>query len=484
MSPCFGFSSTESHNVPTRTAFNVIYSGINSTCRTVLIAGAGYVSLPVGDILAKNGAKVIFGCRTLKTAQQVAAKVTGGKASAIELDVRNAQQLSDAVAKCDLVVSLVPPPDHPHIVEAAIKHKVPALTTSYVSPEMAALEPRVKEAGILVMNEIGLDPGLDHLWAVKCLEDIVAAGGKCTSFESYCGGLPAPECSDNALGYRFSWSSSGVLRALNRVAKYKQDGKTLELGGVDLMSSAKRFVTPFKGYAFECYANGDSLPYDTRYPGLKDAHTIVRGSLRYEGFASICKCLIQLGFLDMTEQDFLKSPMSWNEATAKIIGAKSSSEQELAHTVLAKAQFSGASERDAVLRGLKEIGIFSAASKTIPQREPSAFFTLCALLEQSCMYGAGQRDLIFLQHTFHVDKKDGGKSVVMATLAEYGDPEGHSAMAKLVGTPAAVACLAILRGEIADSGLLSPVTERVARPLREALEREFGITMNEVELPA
>ena len=439
------------------------------------------VSRPVGDILARHRVKVIYGCRNFETAQRLARQVGSG-ASAITLDVKKKEQLEEALKNVDLVVSLVPPPDHPFVIEGAIARKIPVLTTSYISPEMQATDERCKAAGIPVLNEIGLDPGLDHLYAVKILQNLVDEGHKCTEFLSFCGGLPTPECSDNPLGYRFSWSPAGVLRALLRVAKYIENGKEVHLSGVELMASAKRFEIPYKGYAFECYANGDSIPYRERYPGLLEADTVVRGTLRYEGYAELCTYLIHMGYLSMEEQEFLKKPIPFVEATAKVVGAASATEPEILATLSSKVSFSDDKAKARVLKGLRELGLFSQTAIT-PQMEASPFYTLCALLEQKCAYTAGDRDLVYLQHTFHVTKRDGTKSVLNATLLDYGDPEegGYSSMARLVGTPAAVGCLAILRGEIKGTGMLAPVTEELAAPLRKILDEEYGINIVESE---
>jgi saccharopine dehydrogenase (NADP+, L-glutamate forming) len=470
--------------------------------RSVLIAGAGYVSAPVATILASQGIHVVFGCRKLATAEKAARALSSkypGQSSALRLDVRDPSSLNAALQGQSLVVSLVPPPDHPAVIEAAIVHRVPCVTTSYVSPEMAALDQRAKEAGVLVMNEIGLDPGLDHLWAVKCLEDIAAdADSECISFESYCGGLPAPECSDNALGYRFSWSSAGVLRALNRVAMFLEDGTEKKLSRIGLMESARKFETPYKGYAFECYANGDSTPYAKRYPGLATARTIVRGTLRYEGFAAISKALIHLGFLDQNEQEIFGTERPWSEATAHMLGLTPLKQRaELLQAVLQNCEplFGNNDVTARVLNGLKEIGLFDTERKLTPQKyeKQSPFFALCALLEESCMYWPGMRDMVFLQHTFVVrNKAHGGQKIKMATLVDYGDDgkgkgDGYTGMARLVGTPAAVACLRILRN--ADelhglAGMVSPVSENIARPLRETLLKDYGIGLVETERSA
>lgn len=227
---------------------------------------------------------------------------------------------------------------------------------------------------------------------------------------------------------------------------------------------------------------GDSIPYRYRYPGLEKASTIVRGTLRYEGYAELCSSLIQIGYLSLEKHDFLRNPIPFAEATAKVIGAHSTAEPEIINVLSSKVKFRNPQAKETVLRGLKELGLFSQSPIT-PQADPSPFNTLVALLQQKCAFEQGQRDLVYLQHSFHVDKRDGSKSVLNATLVDYGDSRegGYSSMARLVGTPAAVGCLAILKGQIADTGIIAPVTEKIAAPLREVLENEYGITMIETE---
>lgn len=189
-----------------------------------------------------------------------------------------------------------------------------------------------------------------------------------------------------------------------------------------------------------------------------------------------------MGYLSEDEQDFLRKPIPFVEATAKIVGAASATESGILEALSEKTTFSTSQEKSRVFRGLRDLGLFSQLPIT-PQAEASPFYTLCALLERVCALRKGDRDLVYLQHTFHVDKKNGGKSVLNATLIDYGDPQegGYSSMARLVGTPAAVGCLAILRGEITETGMLAPVNEKLAAPLRKILEEEYGITMVESE---
>jgi saccharopine dehydrogenase (NADP+, L-glutamate forming) len=232
------------------------------------------------------------------------------------------------VAKVDLVVSLIPYTFHTAVVRSAIRMKRNVVTTSYVSAAMLELEQEAKEAGITVMNEIGLDPGIDHLYAMKTINEVHEAGGKIVSFLSYCGGLPAPEVSDNPLGYKFSWSSRGVLLALMNSAKYYKDGEIEEITGPQLMGSAKPYSI-YPGFAFVAYPNRDSTEYKERY-NIPEARTIIRGTLRYQGFPEFIHVLVDIGFLNEDEKDFLRPSgdlLSWKEVTKLILGGKSAAEE-------------------------------------------------------------------------------------------------------------------------------------------------------------
>ena len=352
------------------------------------------------------------------------------------------------------------------------------VTTSYVSPAMQELEPKVKEAGITVMNEIGLDPGIDHLYAVKTIEEVHKAGGKVTSFLSYCGGLPAPEASDNPLGYKFSWSSRGVLLALGNAAKFYKDGKIQEIAGPDLMSTAKPYFI-YPGFAFVAYPNRDSSPYRERY-NIPEAQTVIRGTLRYQGFPEFVKVLVDIGFLSENKHDFLKKDITWAEATQKIIGASSQKESDLVWGISSKTKFSDTAEKQRIMDGMKSLGLFSN-DKITPRETP--LDTLCATLEQKMQYEEGERDMVLLQHKFEIQNKDGTKETRTSTLVEYGDPKGYSAMAKLVGVPCAVACLMVLDGRISQKGILAPVKWDIAELLLLELKSKYGIELKEVTLP-
>ncbi|PHH71634.1 hypothetical protein CDD82_6398 [Ophiocordyceps australis] len=445
--------------------------------QSVLMLGAGFVTRPTLDILTQSGISVTVAiARQASRSRESAKKLCAGinKATPITLDVNDQEALDAEVAKHDLVISLIPYTFHATIIKSAIRNKKNVVTTSYVSPAMMELDQQCKEAGITVMNEIGLDPGIDHLYAVKTIDEVHKAGGKILSFLSFCGGLPAPEASDNPLGYKFSWSSRGVLLALRNAAKIYQGGKIVEISSKDLMGTAKPYFI-YPGYAFVAYANRDSTPYKQRY-GIPEAQTIIRGTLRYQGFPQFIRVLVDTGFLEETPKEILSKPVTWREATQAIIGAPSASPSDLEETIVRLATFDSPEDQQRILSGLRWIGIFSE-DKIMPRGNP--LDTLCATLEQKMQFEAGERDMVLLQHKFEIEHKDGSRETRTSTLVEYGDPKGYSAMAKLVGVPCAVAVKQVLDGTLSEKGILAPMTAKINAPIMKELKEKYGIELVE-----
>ncbi|KZZ95468.1 saccharopine dehydrogenase [Moelleriella libera RCEF 2490] len=441
------------------------------TQQSVLMLGAGFVTKPTLDVLTKAGIPVTVACRTLKTARELSGD--NKLATPTTVDVLNDDALDAEVAKHDLVISLIPYIYHVNVIKSAIRKKKNVVTTSYVSPAMMELDQQCKDAGITVMNEIGLDPGVDHLYAVKTIDEVHAAGGKILKFLSYCGGLTAPEDSDNPLGYKFSWSARGFLLALKNRAVILQDGKVVTVEGKDLMGTAKPyFIMP--GYAFVAYPNRDSTPYAQRY-NIPEAQTIIRGTLRYSVFPSVIKTLVNLGFLEETPVKALESPIPWKEATQAVIGTASSDPEELKAAIIAKNKFDSDEDRDRILSGLQWIGLLSD-EKITPRGNP--LDTLCAVLEQKMQFEEGERDMVMLQHKFLIEHKDGSKETRTSTLVEYGNST-YSAMARLVGIPCAVAVQQILNGTLSEKGILAPMTPKINNPIMKELKEKYGIEMKE-----
>merc|ERR1711939_1214400 len=433
-----------------------IQSKLGYSSKKALLLGAGFVTRPTVQILADAGVEVTDACRTLESAKKLCEGIKNTRP--ISLDVTKDADLDAAVENSDLVISLIPYTFHATVIKSAIRKKKNVVTTSYVSD---------------AMNEIGLDPGIDHLYAVKTIEEVHKAGGKITSFLSYCGGLPAPEASDNPLGYKFSWSSRGVLLALRNAAKYYKDGKVVDIEGKDLMGAAKPYFI-YPGYAFVAYPNRDSTPYKERY-NIPEAQTIIRGTLRYQGFPEFVHVLVDMGFLSDEPVAALKEPISWKEATQKILSATSSSEQDLKWAIASKTTFKDTEEKNRLMAGLSWVGIFSD-EKIIPHGNP--LDTLCATLEKKMQFEEGERDFVMLQHKFEIENKDGSKETRTSTLVEYGDPKGYSAMAKLVGVPCGVAVKQVLDGTISEKGILAPMSSKINDPLMKELKK-YGIELVE-----
>ncbi|KAL0948362.1 hypothetical protein HGRIS_010944 [Hohenbuehelia grisea] len=439
----------------------------NKPKKKILLLGSGFVARPCAEYIVRDPSnELTIACRTLDKAQSLASGLPD--TTAISLDAADAAALEAEVAKNDLVISLIPYTHHADVIKAAIKGKTHVVTTSYISPAMRALDEEAKKAGIVVLNEIGLDPGIDHLYAIKTIDEVHEKGGKIKEFHSYCGGLPAPECSGNPLGYKFSWSSRGVLLALLNAASYLAEGKQLDIAGQDLMGYAKPyFISP--AFAFVAYPNRNSVPFREFY-NIPEAQTVVRGTLRYQGFPEFIKALVDLGWLDATTKDWLKDGLTWAEVMQRTIGANSSDEQSLVSHVKSVCNFPSESEATRIISGLRWIGLFS--SETVKPRGGNLLDTLCAQLEDLMQYEEGERDLVMLQHKFIVEWKDGKTDILTSTLEAYGVPGGHSAMALTVGLPCGIATQLVLDGVLSMTGVHAPYTKEICDPIRAILESE------------
>lgn len=447
--------------------------------RKVLLLGSGFVAKPTVDILsATEGVQVTVACRTLEKAKELA----GENASAISLDVTKEDQLDAAVSDHDLIISLIPYIYHASVVKSAIKFKKNVVTTSYISDALKELEDQINEAGILVFNEIGLDPGLDHLYAVKTIDEVHKAGGQIKSFISYCGGLVAPEDANNPLGYKFSWSARGVLLALRNSALFYKDGKKVDVDGPQLMAYTTPYtINEFTEKKLVCYPNRDSTVFRELYH-IPEADTVIRGTLRFDGFPEFIKVLVDLGLLKDEESEIFAKPIGWNEALKEYLGADSSSEKDLIAAIESKTTFADDAAKNTIIDGFKWFGLLSD-KVTTPRGNP--LDTLCALFESMLQLEKGERDLVLLQHKFGIVNADGSEETRTSTLVDYGAPTGtgYSSMAKLVGTPCAVAAQLVLKDELpVKKGLIAPYSPEINDPIMKTLKDEYKIFLEEKTL--
>ena len=284
--------------------------------KKVLVLGAGLVTGPlVHYLLDQEDFQVKVASRTVEKAQKLVGTAKNGIAE--RLDVSDEKALEKLISEADLSISLLPYIYHPLVAKLCIKHKKLMVTASYVKDEMKALDEEAKRAGVILLNEIGVDPGIDHMSAMQVINRIRANGGKLVSFSSYCGGLPAPDANDNPYGYKFSWSPRGVILAGKNPARYLKDGEIVDIPGEDLFSH--HWPVKIAGFGeLEGYPNRDSLPYIETY-GVKGVKNMFRGTLRYPGWCETMKKIAELGLLDEAERNDLAG-LTFADLTAKLIG--------------------------------------------------------------------------------------------------------------------------------------------------------------------
>lgn len=435
--------------------------------KKILLLGAGLVVKPLVDyLLSDPGVSMTVATRTVSKAEKLVQGKTNGTAMTLLVD--DAAELDRLVAGHDLVISLVPYAYHAAVARCCIKHKKQMVTTSYLSPPMVALNAEAEAAGIIVLNEIGLDPGIDHMSAMRVIDDVHKKGGKIASFESYCGGLPAPEANDNPYGYKFSWSPKGVVMAGRNAARFLKNGTVEKVAGEDLFDH--NWPKPIEEIGdLEAYPNRDSVPYVETY-GIGETKTMLRATLRYPGWCRTLKKIVDLGFLDDQERD-LKG-LSFADLVRQRINAPASA--DLAE---ATAAHLGIKVDSDVMQRLTWLGLFG--KEPLPVERGSNLEILAERMLSLMPYGEKERDMIILHHDFVAEYPDGGrKEKITSSLIGFGIPGGDSAMSRTVSLPAAIATKLILDGKITRRGVCIPVESAIYTPVLNELER-LGIECRE-----
>ncbi len=434
--------------------------------KKIFVAGAGLVVRPlVGYLLGQPDFQVEVGDVEPDRAARLVAGHPRGKA--VTLDIQDAAALRERIAGADLVVSMVPYTFHPVIGRMAIDLGKPMVTASYVGPAMKALDEDARKKGVILLNELGLDPGIDHMEAMRVIHGIKEEGGKVLGFVSWCGGLPAPEANTNPFGYKFSWSPKGVLLAGKNSARYLEDGKVVFIPSEKLFESCRTISVPGCGN-FEGYPNRDSVSYAEAY-GIPEAKTMLRGTLRYSGWCATMKKIGDLGLLDQTERN-LKG-MTY----AGLV-------RELAHAGpgagLGKAVAAslGLEPGSAVMKRMEWLGLFE--ERPIPAGTGTALDALAALMVEKLRYEEGERDMIVLQHEFLASRPDGSTERIVSTLIDHGIPHGDSSMSRTVGLPAAIGARLILEGKIRKTGVQTPLDPTIYEPILTELSRQ-GVVFRE-----
>lgn len=422
-----------------------------------LVLGTGLVAEPMIEYLNRNsGNHITVVGYTLLEAQSLAGKYESVKA--LQADVSDKEMLNTLVIGCDVVVSLVPAHFHLLIAKVCIKHKVNMVTASYQIPEMKTIAEDAKTADICILNEIGLDPGIDHLAAMEIIDKTHESGESIESFVSWCGGIPAPESNDNPLSYKFSWEPRGAIMVLLNDAVYQKNQQVIKIAGADLMRWSQ--AIEIDGMNLECYPNRESVSYKNIY-GITEVKDIIRGTLRYRGFCDIFQDVKNLGLMQV-ESGKVANNISWKHYLAKLNDNKSI---ETIKTSISETSY----------QALKWLGVFS--DQLVAQKNCS-LDALCELMLEKLNYQSKDKDLVILQHKFVIKKPDNSRYFITSTLKKLGDSNGYTAMAKTVGYPVAIASQLIADNIITSKGLLLPVTQEIYQPMLELLKNE-GIYFEE-----
>ncbi|OAD69755.1 hypothetical protein PHYBLDRAFT_116084 [Phycomyces blakesleeanus NRRL 1555(-)] len=432
--------------------------------KTVLLLGSGMVAGPlVEHLLKRPDVRVVVASNMANEAKALVAN--HDRAESVGLDISNGSQLSGLVSKADVVVSFVPAFLHPKVAKVCIQERKHMVTASYVSEEMQELDDLAKKAGVLIMNEVGLDPGIDHMSAMKIIDESKRRGSKIRSFISWCGGLPAPEASNVPLGYKFSWSPRGVLTASGNTATYWTGGKRFTIPGESLLRQHFPAVrTSYKGFVFEGLANRDSLSYVDTYGlgDLSDMDTMFRGTLRYQGYSDVLYGFKKLGFLDQTSQ--LSKCTSW-----VYILKKGENTQDRTDAMVLKLGLPKDHPMvEKVLDAMQALSSPQMNQVQFPQNV-SPLDAFSVLLAHQLQYLPGERDMVAMHHEFGIEHSSGKKETVTSTLIHYGN-DHHTAMAKTVGLPAAMTTELVLDNKIPERGILRPTSSHVYLPVLDQLE--------------
>lgn len=433
--------------------------------KKILILGAGLVSKPGVTFLLENGFDVTVASRTVEKAQKIIQGFENG--NAVQLLVEDADALDALVQENEIIVSLLPWTLHVTVAKACLKYNKYMATTSYVSEDMKKLDSEVKSKNLLFLNEIGVDPGIDHMSAMKIIDEVHDKGGKIKHFYSICGGLPAPDDNDNPFGYKFSWSPKGVVLASKNSARFLENGKEINIKGEDLFLNYRLETVEGLG-EFEIYPNRDSIPYKNIY-GLNDAQTIMRGTYRNKGWCDTLKKIVDLGLVDDSPLESLKDA-TFKKMMADIAGVAASDD-----VVAAVAQKAGIEKDHFVIKNLEWLGLFR--DDAVP-----GFDNRLDILSQKLMdklsYKDGEKDMLLMRHTFVIENADNTEQTITSTLIDYGIPHGDSSMARTVSLPLAIGIKMMAEGKINLTGVQIPIKKEIYQPVLGGLE-DLGIKMVE-----
>ena len=444
--------------------------------RNILIIGAGKSTPYIVKYLTHKSSKenlfLTIGDIDINNAKKLSAGSTNIRA--IKFDILNKKNSSEQIFQSDIVISMLPARFHLLVARECLKYKKSLLTASYISDQMNELDHEVKRLGIIFMNEIGVDPGIDHMSAMKIIDKIKDEGNELVMFKSYTGGLIAPESDNNLWNYKFTWNPRNVV-----LAGQGGDAIFIERDKQKQIPYSKLFknTEPLKidGYGnFEAYPNRDSLKYRSIYK-LDNISTILRGTIRRPGFSNAWNVFVSLGMTDDSYSIQNSHMMSYSNYVDYFLSSNSikSIESRIKNKL-------GINETNVIWHKLLELDIFSSTKK-IPLKNATPAQILEYILLQSWQLEKNDKDMVVMYHKFGY-KKNKKNYQIDSTMVSIGEDETYTAMAKTVGLPLAIATLGILNKKIKSTGVQLPVSKEIYIPILKELE-EYNIKFKEKPVP-
>lgn len=448
----------------------------NGIIRTVVVFGAGKsTSYLFKYLLSKAAEEALHIIIADSNLQQIPDDIKYDEVvTCREVDIRDVESVSQLVQYASIVISMLPPKLHIVIAELCLEFKKNMVTASYVSDEVGRLDKKVKENGLIFLNEVGLDPGIDHMSAMQLIDNIKEGGGEMMLFESFCGGLPAPESDNNLWNYKFTWNPRNVVLAgQGGAAKFIQEG-TYKYIPYHKLFRRTEFLT-IEGYGnFEAYANRDSLKYRSVY-GLDNVLTLYRGTIRRVGFSRAWNLFVQLGMTDDTYVIENSEHMSYREFLNLFLAYSPTDSVELKLRYYLKID-----QDDVMWQKLEELDLFNPYKKIgLPNATPAMM--LQKILEDHWTLAPDDKDMIVMYHKLGY-LKDNKKQQIDAYMVVTGEDRLYTAMAKTVGLPLGMAALQILNNKVTIKGVQLPVHKEIYQPVLEELSR-FEIAFSHQQVP-
>ena len=438
--------------------------------KNILVIGAGRSSSALINYLKENASQEDWQIKLADFDIQLAQQKAAGheRVQCIQFDIFNTIQTQDEVAKADIVISMLPARFHINVAKVCVELGKHLVTASYNSPEMQALSDEASKKDILILMECGLDPGIDHMTAMEVIHDIKEKGGTLRSFKSYTGGLVAPESDTNPWNYKFTWNPRNVVLAGQGTARFIRNNKYKYIPYHQLFTRLDKISVKDVG-DFEGYPNRDSLSYRKVYK-IEDIPTLIRGTLRKEGYSKAWNVFVQLGMTDDTYQMEGVEKLSHLDFVNAFL--KYDADMDVADKL---CRYVGISRDSETFKKLEWLGILE--NTPLPVKEGSPAQILQAILEKKLSLSPGDKDMIVMQHEFEYEL-DGKSYGIHSSIVSYGEDENITAMAKTVGLPLGIAVKQVLNGAIPLKGVQIPIEKSIYQPILKELN-ELGINFNE-----